>query len=192
MKVVLIGDSIRMAYQPLVAKKCPAAEVWGPVQNCRHSLWALDHFQEWVADQEPDLLHVNFGIHDAALQPDGEHQILLPQYRLCLQRFIAKVKELENTRMIWATTTPRYVPDEAEPMDRWRVMTEAGIGEYNTAALDIVNREGLPVNDLHEVIARNGFAKCLVQDGVHMTEFGNQVLCDAVVKAVSELMQAPV
>lgn len=94
MKVVLIGDSIRMGYQPLVAKKFEEAEIWGPIENCRHSLWVLDHFQEWVTDQKPDLVHVNFGIHDASIQEDGTHQIFLAQYRLCLQRFIDRVKQL--------------------------------------------------------------------------------------------------
>ena len=188
MKVVLIGDSIRMGYQPLVAKKCPATDVWGPAQNCRHSLWALDHFQEWVADQEPDLLHVNFGIHDVSLQPDGEHQILLPQYRLCLRRFITKVKELGKTRMIWATTTPLYAPEPEKPMAQWRIREQAEIKEYNSAALEIVKSEGLPINDLHDIIVRSDFTKCLTEDGCHMTEFGNEVLSDAVVKAIGALM----
>jgi lysophospholipase L1-like esterase len=188
MKVVLIGDSIRMGYQPLVAKKCTKAEVWGPAQNSRHSLWALDHFQEWVADQEPDLLHVNFGIHDASLQPDGEHQIILPQYRLCLQRFIAKVKELGKTRMIWATTTPLYTPEPEKPMAQWLIRERAEIEAYNATALEIVQSEGLPINDLHDVIVRSDFSKCLTEDGCHMTGLGNEVLSDAVVKAIDALM----
>ena len=188
MKVVLIGDSIRMGYQPLVAEKCRAADVWGPAQNCRHSLWALDHFQEWVAAREPDLIHVNFGIHDASLQPDGEHQILPPQYRLCLQRFIAKVRELEKTKMIWATTTPLYASEPEKPMAQWSIRKQAEIEEYNAAALEIVQREGLPVNDLHDVIVRNDFTKCLGEDGCHMTEFGNEVLSDAVVEAIGAQM----
>ena len=188
MKVVLIGDSIRMGYQPLVAEKCQGAEVWGPAENCRHSLWALDHFDEWVAARKPDILHVNFGIHDSSPQADGEHQIILPQYRLCLQRFIVRAKQLQGTRTIWATTTPRYAPDPGKPMDQWRVMAEVEIGKYNAAALDIVGRQGLPVNDLHGVIVGNDFAKCLADDGCHMTEFGNEVLSDAVVRAIRTLM----
>lgn len=188
MKVVLIGDSIRRGYQSLVAKKCKGIEVWGPAENCQHSLWSLGHFQEWVADQNADVVHVNFGIHDASIQPDGQHQILLPQYRLCLQRFITRVKELGNTRMIWATTTPLYTPEQGKPMAQWQVRTKAEIREYNAAALDIVKREGLPVNDLHDVIVRSDLTKCLTEDGCHMTEFGNEVLSDAVVKAVRELM----
>jgi len=187
MKVVLIGDSIRMGYQPLVAEKLNEAEVWGPAGNCRHSIWALDHFQEWVADQNPDLAHVNFGIHDAMVRPDGEHQILLAQYRLCLKRFISNVKQLGNTRMIWATSTPVYAPEPGVSMDKWSVDKALQIDAYNSAATQIVLAEGLPVNDLHEVIIRNDFAKCLSDDGCHMTPFGNQVLSDAVVKAIRAL-----
>ena len=184
MKVALIGDSIRMGYQAQVADKCPEVEVWGPEENCRHSVCALDHFQEWIVDPKLDVVHVNFGIHDASILPDGEHQILLPQYLLCLQRFIDKVKELGTTKMIWATTTPLYVPEAGKPMAQWQVNTLADIGGYNAAALEIVKREGLPVNDLHDVIVRNDFSRCLQEDGCHMTAFGNEVLSDAVARAI--------
>ena len=188
MKVVLIGDSIRMGYQPLVQKKLEGeAEVWGPAQNCRHSLWALDHFPEWVAAQEPDVVHVNFGIHDVSIQADGEHQILLPQYCLCLRRFIAKVKELGNAQMIWATTTPLYAAQEGVPMEQWPKRDVAELDTYNAAALEIVEPEGLPVDDLHQAILDNDFAKCLSEDGCHMTELGNEVLSDAVAAAIRAL-----
>ena len=183
MKVVLIGDSIRMGYQPLVAKKFEG-QVWGPTENCRHSVCALDHFQEWVADQKPDLVHFNFGIHDASVWWDGEHQILLAQYRLCLQRFIYGVKELGKVQMIWATTTPVYAPEEGVPIARWQIAAKAEIAKYNAAALDIVLHEALFVNDLHDVIIRNDFTRCISEDGCHMTEFGNEVLSDAVVQAI--------
>lgn len=192
MKVVLIGDSIRMGYQPLVARKFEEAEVWGPAANCRHSLWALDHFEKWVAGQNPDIVHVNFGIHDCSIQSDGEHQILLAQYRLCLQRFISKVKELTNAKMIWATTTPLYTPEQGVPQSQWKIRTEAELDKYNSAALAIVKAEGLPVNDLHDVILRNDFAKCLSEDGCHMTAFGNEVLSDAVVAAIRSFIRRDV
>ena len=187
MKVVLIGDSIRMGYQALVAEKLAEAEVWGPATNSRHSLWALDHSQEWVADRDPDVVHVNFGIHDAVPQADGEHQILLAQYRLCLRRFIAKVKALGKARMIWATTTPLYAPDPATPMAQWELREGADVPAYNAAALEIVESEGLPVDDLHAAVLRNDFTQCLKEDGCHMTDFGNQVLSDAVVQAIRAL-----
>lgn len=188
MKVVLIGDSIRMGYQHLVVRKCREAEVWGPAENGRHGIWVLDHFEEWVAHQRPDIVHANFGLHDATVQADGEPQIVLHQYRLCVRRFIAWVRELGNTGLIWATTTPLYVPEEGVPMARWRKREEARIETYNTAALEIVQREGIPVNDLHGVIMDNDFSRCLQEDGCHITEFGNEVLSDAVVKAIRSYM----
>jgi len=189
MKVVLIGDSIRMGYQPLVQKKLEGeAEVWGPAQNCRHSLWALDHFPEWVEAQQPDVVHVNFGIHDSSIQSDGEHQILIDQYRLCLKRFIAKVNALDAVQMIWATSTPRYAAQEGVPMGEWPVLESVKLDVYNAAALEIVNAEGLAVNDLHQTILDSDFAKCLRDDGCHMTEFGNEVLSDAVAGAIRQVM----
>ena len=171
-----------------MAKKCPEADVWGPAANCRHSLWVLEHFQEWIASQEADVVHVNFGIHDCSPMADGDHQILLPQYRLSLKRVIAGVKELEKTQMIWATTTPLYTAEQDKPMAEWQVREETKLKEYNDAALEIVKAEGLPVNDLHGVIMSNDYTKCLSDDGCHMTEFGNEVLSDAVAKAIGALM----
>ncbi len=188
MKVVLIGDSIRMGYQHRVAQKCREAEIWGPPENGRHGIRVLDHFEEWVARQRPDVVHANFGLHDATIQADGEPQIVLHQYRLCVRRFIDRVRELGHPGLIWATTTPLYVPEEDVPMARWRKREEARIKDYNAAAREIVQREGFPVNDLHEVILRNDFSRCLQEDGCHITEFGNEVLSDAVVEAIRSYM----
>ena len=184
MKVVLIGDSIRMGYQPLVTEKLAGkADVWGPPTNGRHSLWVLDHFQQWVADQTPDVFHLNCGIHDAVVMDDGHAQIVLDQYRLCLGRIIRGVQALGTVKMIWATTTPRYTPTDGVPMTDWPKMLE--IDTYNAVAMEVVTAAGLPVNDLHQVILDNDYTKCLTEDGCHMTEFGNAVLSDAVVRAVT-------
>ena len=183
MKTVLIGDSIRMGYLPFVTRRLEGVcSVWGPDQNGRHSLWALDHFPDWVAAQEPNVVHVNFGIHDVSVMPDGQSQIILEQYRLCLRRFIAKTKELEGVSMIWASSTPLYCRQEDVPMAEWTKRTD--IEEYNAAALEIATDEGLAVNDLHQAILDHDFTKCLREDGCHMTEFGNEVLSEAVAAAV--------
>ena len=86
--------------------------------------------------------------------------------------------------MIWATSTPLYEPEKDKPISEWQIVAKAEVQAYNAAALEIVTREGIPVNDLHEVIMRNDFAKCISADGCHMTAFGNEVLSDAVVKAI--------
>jgi len=190
MKLVLIGDSIRQGYQPLVASKLKGrADVWSPAENCRHIVWTLDHFKAWIEDQKPDILHANCGIHDAAfdVHGDGEPQILLDQYRLGLRRLVALVKRrLPATRMIWATTTPRYWPQPGKPMKDWPYWTH--IDRYNEAATEIMHAAGIPVNDLHRVVIEEGFARLIRDDGVHMKPIGSQKLAAAVVKAVRALL----
>lgn len=147
-----------------------------------------DNFKAWVAGQYPDVLHFNFGIHDASLLPDGEHQVILSQYRLNMLRFITRAKELKRTKIIWATTTPLYVPEPDKPIVQWRIREEAEIERYNAASIEIAKSEGLHINDLHDAIIRNDFTKCINETGVHMTHFGHEVVSNAVVKAISAVM----
>jgi len=187
MKVVLIGDSIRMGYAPLVKEKLAGkADVWGPGENCRHSAWVLEHFQQWVVDQQPDIVHINAGIHDAvsSIYEDEQPQILFDQYCLSLKRIVAAFrKNLSGKKMIWATTTPRFTADKNVPMSQWLHLIR--IEEYNRAAVEIMKNEDIPIDDLHRVIMEKDYTKCLnPEDGCHMTAFGNDVLSDAVVEAI--------
>src|SRR5262245_46150553 len=67
-KVVLIGDSIRLGYAPLVAKKLEAkAVVVSPPPNGGDSANVLKNLGEWVLREKPDLVHFNCGLHDLKL-----------------------------------------------------------------------------------------------------------------------------
>ena len=70
-KVLLLGDSIRMSYQPHVARLLSdRAEVVGPVDNCQYSLYTLSSLDRWIAALgKPDIVHWNNGIHDYRTQP---------------------------------------------------------------------------------------------------------------------------
>jgi len=58
--VTLIGDSIRMAYEPLVVEKLSGrAEVWGPVECCGTSRYVLEHLEDWVLSRPADVVHMN-------------------------------------------------------------------------------------------------------------------------------------
>ena len=179
----MIGDSIRMSYQPLVAEQLKGkAEVWGPDENCRYSVWVLEHFKEWVCDQKPDILHFNVGIHDVNVMEDWRPRIILEQYLLCLQRFITYARDL-GSQLIWASSTPFYQPKEDLPMSQWPKY--AVIDRYNAAALEVVTANAIAIDDLHSIILNNDYTKCLQADGCHMTEFGREVLSEAVARSVS-------
>jgi lysophospholipase L1-like esterase len=185
MKVVLIGDSIRMGYQPHVQRKLTEHEVWGPAVNCRHSGWAHDHFGEWVEAQKPDLVHFNFGIHDQSRMPDGQPQILLEQYRLYLKRFIARLDGI-GCKRIWATTTPLFGPDKNVAQVDWVTAPGSAIDAYNAAAREIVEAAGIPINDLHATVMAGPWHACINMDGCHMSYPGNDTLTDAVVASIRQ------
>src|SRR5690242_14324262 len=64
-KVVLIGDSIRLGYAPLVAKRLAGqAVVVSPAANGGDSANVLKHLDEWVLREKPDVIHLNCGLHD--------------------------------------------------------------------------------------------------------------------------------
>ena len=66
-KVMLLGDSIRMSYQGLVAETLSADghQVWGPPENCQFSLYTLASLGGWLTQfPDPDVVHWNNGLHD--------------------------------------------------------------------------------------------------------------------------------
>jgi len=185
---VLIGDSIRRGYHTLVAGKLEGrVKVVGPWENCRHSLWALDHYQQWVGNEMAEIVHVNFGLHDTGIQADGSRQIVQEQYKLCAGRFFAHAKDAMTT-MIWATTTPRYFAKPGVPKADWE--KDRAVEEYNAVAIEQAEANGLRVNDLHQVVLDNDFTKCLGDDGVHMTPHGYEVLAQAVADAIVAAVHA--
>ena len=62
-QIILLGDSVRMQYQPLVAKKLSdIAEVSGPEENGRWSGYTLNSLRFWLPSMpSPDLVQWNCG-----------------------------------------------------------------------------------------------------------------------------------
>ena len=58
-RAILIGDSIRMGYQPLVADRLAGRfELTGPQQNGGDSRRVLAELAHWLGDSHPDIVHV--------------------------------------------------------------------------------------------------------------------------------------
>src|SRR3954466_247399 len=67
-KVVLIGDSIRMGYAPLVAKRLEGkAVVLSATANGGDSGNVLKNLDEWAIKAQPAVIHFNCGLHDLKL-----------------------------------------------------------------------------------------------------------------------------
>jgi len=187
-KVLLLGDSIRMSYQPIVAEILrDVAEVVGPSDNCQFSLYTLSSLQRWFDELgRPDVVHWNNGIHDAGHNPNRSPvQIPLDVYAKNIEFILRQLLET-GARVVWATTTPVH---PARPFydDQWAWRNEE-IDRYNAAALEIMGRYGIPVNDLHSIVMSNP-DRLLSEDQLHLSEKGQRKCAEAVAAAVRPLLK---
>ena len=188
-RVLLLGDSIRGSYQPLVADALKGeAQVVGPAENCQYSLYTLSSLDRWLGQLgKPDVVHWNNGLHDVMHSPlRFPAQIPIEMYRANLEFILGRLLET-GARVIWATITPVH-PDAPFHTDRvaWR---NAEIDQYNKAALDLMQGRGVPIDDLHAIVASDP-DKYLCEDQLHLSEAGKAKCAEAVADAVRRVLRS--
>ena len=181
MKVMLIGDSIRINYQDRVkAILGDRAEIQSPADNCRFSAYTLFSLSSWVPGNDYDVIHWNNGQWDTCYMPDGRIHTPLPAY-LDLEKRIAGILRRKTKRLIFATTTP------VNP-DQYRTAVEHGrknedIAAYNHAVAAELSALGVEINDLHTPLARD-VGKYISEDKVHLSPAGIEICATRVSSAL--------
>lgn len=184
-KILLLGDSIRMSYQPIVAERLDGkATVVGPADNCQFSLYTLSSLGRWIGELgKPDVVHWNNGIHDAGHNPNRSPvQIPIDMYQENIALILKQLRDL-TPQVIWATSTPVH-PDRPFTDTGWSWRNEE-IDRYNAAALEVMTANEVPVNDLHTLVWNN-FQEYLAEDQLHLSEAGKNACAQAVVDAIAE------
>lgn len=187
MKVLLIGDSIRMFYQNAVKEKLGADyEVYAPEENCRFSLYVLNSLRFWLAQfPTPDVIHWNVGLWDLAiLYPQDGCFISKEVYVDAMRKILRELRKTGAT-LIFATTTPvsdekQFFPGPMPPANR-----NSDIEEYNAAVLKMIEEEGgvSAINDLYALMAPEK-EKYLSDDMIHPNDAGVDLLASAVANAI--------
>jgi lysophospholipase L1-like esterase len=179
-QVVLIGDSIRMGYQQIVQSELAGeAEVWGPEENGGTSRNVLAHLDEWVIARQPDVVHLNCGLHDLRREfGAGESAVPLGEYEENVALILRQIQEHTAARLIWATTTP--VNEAWHHQNKGFDRFEADVLSYNRCARNVTARLGVEVDDLYAVVTGAGRDLVLVPDGVHFSGAGYTLLGRAV------------
>ncbi len=181
--IVLIGDSIRMGYQDHVASQlADRAEVWVPEENGGDSRNVLAHLDQWVFSRQPDLVHVNCGLHDLKRAFGAKSSVPLDEYEGNVRQILQKLQRELDGVVVWATTTP--VDENWHHQNKGFDRLEADVEAYNAAAHAVAEDIGVPIDDLFAVVEREGKARLLTQDGVHFTEEGSQLLGRVVAECV--------
>ena len=183
--VVLLGDSIRLGYQPVVRELLADCAVWGPEENGQTSAWTLAHLDDWALARRPALLHLNCGLWD--LRRDfgsTEHSVPLADYRRNVAAILARARPVTQGPVLWATITPvnEAWHNARKPFARF----EGDVAAYNDVALVACREQGVAVNDLHRVVTDAGRDRLLDADGVHYTDEGYRLLGAAVAAAIRQ------
>ncbi|MDG1277239.1 MAG: SGNH/GDSL hydrolase family protein [Algoriphagus sp.] len=153
-KILIIGDSISMGYTPYVWKSFQGkALVTHNPGNGQHTGTGLEKIEEWIGDEDWDLIQINWGLWDLAYRhPDskvygnrdkvnGKITFTVEEYAANLDRLITKIKKISDAKLVFVTTT--YVPLQ----EVGRVSSDVEI--YNSAAKEVMKRHGVLVNDIY-------------------------------------------
>jgi len=182
-RVVLVGDSIRMGYAPIVAKLLDGkAIVVSAKPNGEDSGNVLRNLDEWVIKEKPAVVHLNAGLHDLKLTDKG-YQVPLAEYEKNLKAIIERIRKETKATVVFGTTTPIIDKLHAERkagFDRF----EADVQKYNVAAVSVMKQAGVPIDDLHTLVESRGRDKVMGPDGTHYTQEGYEILAAAVTESI--------
>jgi len=187
MRVLLIGDSIRMFYQDeVISQLGEGYEVYSPKENCRFSSYVLNSLRFWLNEfPNPDIIHFNAGLWDIAiLYPEDGCFVGLSEYEKNMRSILRELKKT-GAKVIFATTTP--VSDEkaelSGPMPP--AHKNSDIATYNRAVLEMLDRDEVAVNDLFALMYPEK-EKYLSEDMIHPNEDGVKLLGTAVADAIKK------
>lgn len=196
-RVRLIGDSTRIRYQPFVVEQlADVAQVTGPDANGWSSRRIREHFDDWIVAAEPDVVHLNAGLHDIAYKDEDQRpsdtRLVEPgEYREHLTWLVEQIRAGTGARVILATTTP--IDEALHNATKPVIRRAADIGRYNAIVREVATAAGTGFNDLHAVMAdalaaQAACADLCAPDGLHFAEAGSRLLAGAVVAAVRRVL----
>ena len=184
--ITLLGDSIRLDYQPYVELYLPEGNnIWGPEGNTQHTVNLLANAPRWIKNKPADIIHLNSGLHDIKNIPYDSRRKLVSEtlYVENIERIIKYIHYCwPECMVIWATTTP--VDEEKANASHQKAGDFTRYNEdvirYNELSIELVNRLGVPVNDLYTFVMKGDKDKIMKEDGVHFNDFGCQLLAEQV------------
>lgn len=203
--VLILGDSISIGYTPFVKEMLAGkANVYRPTlengqpENCEGTTKGIRNMERWLTNSgsgnsfhQWDIIHFNFGLHDLKhVDPvTGENsknrkdplQADLKQYKKNLAKIVEMLKS-SGARLIFATTTPY-------PDDVGGVLRDAGMPlKYNRAAVKIMNRHGIAINDLYNFMLPR-MDELQLPKNVHFKPEGYKALAGKVVARIDEIIR---
>lgn len=183
-RVLIIGDSISMGYTPGVKAALDGkAEVQRIPGNGSSTSNGLANLSAWLGEGKWDVIHFNFGLHDAKLPPEGTRHSEPAVYEKNLRELVKRMKAT-GANLIWATTTPVPNGGVISPTRRF-----GSIGAYNGIAERVMKENGVVINDLNAAITPH-LDRYLLPNDLHYTKEGSAFLASRVAEVLLEVLDS--
>jgi lysophospholipase L1-like esterase len=183
-RALLIGDSVSMGYTlPTRALLKGKANVHRPPTNCSSTGNGLTHLKSWLGDKKWDVIHFNFGLHDAKLPPEGVRHAPPEVYEKNLRELVTRMKAT-SAKLIFATTTPVPNGGNISPTRRF-----GSVDEYNTIAKRVMTENGVAIDDLNTAIAPH-VANLQRPNDVHFSTAGSELLAKHVAASIEAALKS--
>ncbi|MCG1035793.1 SGNH/GDSL hydrolase family protein [Polaribacter sargassicola] len=193
-KVLIVGDSISIGYTPFVKESLKeVAEVVHNPGNAKHTGNGLKHIEDWIGDEQWDIIHFNWGLWDLCYRhPDSKVQgqrdkangtitFSIEDYERNLRAIVKKIKQKSNAKLIFVTTS--YVPTK----EAGRYVEDAI--KYNKVARKVMQENDIEINDIYKVSKKIHQEYGKGNDDVHYTPKGYEELGKHITKFLEKKLK---
>jgi lysophospholipase L1-like esterase len=181
-RVLLVGDSVSIGYTLETRSLLKGrANVHRVPTNAGATSIGLTKMDEWLGKAKWDVIHFNFGLHDAKLPPEGVRHSTPDVYEKNLRTLVDKLKGT-GAKLIWAATTPVPNGGNLAPNRRF-----GSIPQYNAIAKRVMDDNNIAINDLNAAVTPQIEFLQKAND-VHFTDEGSRKLAAHVAQAIREAL----
>ncbi len=191
-RVLLIGDSISGDYVGPVQKILKGKAVVIRGENGGPSTAGQEALDKLLADGPWDIIHFNWGLHDMTWQfrmPAADRGI--DRYAARLEQLVQRL-EKTGAKLIWATTTP-WCPETydyvKQRFNRELRFTAEDERQWREAALAVMKRHDVEVNDLHALLLPNLRDYLRRPDDIHFNAKGSETMARQIATLIEECLQ---
>jgi acyl-CoA thioesterase-1 len=137
----------------------------------------LANLKQWLGDGKWDVIHFNFGLHDAKYASETTQRASREQYVENLRSLVKQMKPT-GAKLIFATTTPVPKGGNLQPGRKFD-----SIEARNELAVKLMQAEGVAIDDLYAV-ALPVMATVGRPNDVHFAPEGYAMLAKAVAASI--------
>ncbi len=185
-KLVTFGDSLTaLGSWPVSVAKSNNMYLFNAGNGGKTSEQALDLFDHYVANREPDFVTISFGMNDLIMEAPNVPRVTPDEYKENLRTICERVRELGATPILLTVSyldEDKFWTAQAQKKSDYEKVGGsplAWLDQYNAKVRELSAEGGYDMIDLR--------AQCdaykpsqFLSDGIHLSQLGNQVYTDTI------------